>query len=337
MDPDSRRRFLEGLSNLTGAATSSDLELDPEDVPAPHELEAAVLRRRRSYSTMSPYELCRRVDARLGQARRLLGDRWPRGVRLSLLASGSWLTLLRATVLTDLERVEAAETAVQMARALAREAGHREAEAWTWETEAWMAATDGRHRDAFDLATQGMAVAPAGSHGLVAVTMQRARIGGALEDEATALRDLLAGQRAYATVPEAQWPDDHYQLDPAKVAFFASGAFALLRRAAETIEHASEVIRRNEDPATWNWWPTRVANARVEWAMALVDQGQEDEALAMARRAFEPEWLRPDTERRVRRLLGRMRDPRLRARLAGELHQAIAAGRESTGLHLERG
>jgi hypothetical protein len=63
----------------------------------------------------------------------------------------------------------------------------------------------------------------------------------------------------------------------------------------------------------------RVANARVEWAMALTDLGQEDEAMAQATEALEPEWFRPDTERRIRMLLARMRDPKLRADLAGEL------------------
>ncbi len=78
------------------------------------------------------------------------------------------------------------------------------------------------------------------------------------------------------------------------------GGPAALRRPVETIEHAAEVVRRSEDPSTRNYLPMRVANARLEWAMALADQGDEDEAFAMARLALDRQWFRPDTERRTR-------------------------------------
>lgn len=55
--------------------------------------------------------------------------------------------------------------------------------------------------------------------------------------------------------------------------------------------------------------------------MALVDLGVEDEAAAQARIALEPEWFRPDTEKRMRRLLIQMRDPVLRADLTALLDQ----------------
>jgi len=65
----------------------------------------------------------------------------------------------------------------------------------------------------------------------------------------------------------------------------------------------------------------RVANARVEWATALADLGDEDAAAAMAESALDRQWFRPDTERRMQSLLRRMRDPRLRSRLAEVLRQ----------------
>ena len=40
-------------------------------------------------------------------------------------------------------------------------------------------------------------------------------------------------------------------------------------------------------------------------------------------RPLEPQWVRPDTERRTRMLLARMRDPRLRERLAEQLREAL--------------
>jgi hypothetical protein len=42
----------------------------------------------------------------------------------------------------------------------------------------------------------------------------------------------------------------------------------------------------------------------------------------MAARALDPQWLRPDTDRRTRRLLSQMRDPQLKSHLANELDAA---------------
>jgi transcriptional regulator with XRE-family HTH domain len=227
-----------------GGALSA-LEIDPEDVPDPEDIEAAVLRLRRSYSTTAPDELRRRLEIRLRQIRRLLDGEDRSSSRRSLLAGAAWLALLRATVQADLSEFEAAETSVRVARELAREIGHTDVEAWTWETAAWIAATDGRQADARDLARKGIEVAPRGGHGLVAATMQRARINGALGDQPAAVSDLVAGQRALAAAGDVAWPDDHYSIDPSKAAFFASGTMTLLGRPRETIEHAAEVVRAN--------------------------------------------------------------------------------------------
>ena len=301
------------------------LVIDPDDMPEPADIEAAVMRLRRSYSTTPPDELRERTDIRLRQVRRLLGGQVRPTARHALMEAAAWLALLRATVLFDARHHEDAWTSARAAQELARDIGHREVEAWTFETMAWMAATDGRQCDARDLASAGMEVAPAGGYGLVAATLQRARIHGTIGDAEATMRDLVAGQRALSEAGEAIFPDDHYAIDPAKARFFASGAWAQLRRPAETIENASEVVRASEAPRTRNFWPMRVANARVEWAMALTELGKEDEAATMATLALDPRWMRPDTERRMRTLLARMRDTRLRAQLAGHLHESLSA------------
>jgi hypothetical protein len=132
------------------------------------------------------------------------------------------------------------------------------------------------------VAGRGIEIAPAGSHGLVAATLQRARVHGSLGEEAEALRDILAGERALARVGEVEWPDDHYSIDPSKALYYISGTMAALHHPREVIEHAAEVVRQNEQPATRNYWPTRAISARMEWAAALAELGEEDEAYAMA-------------------------------------------------------
>jgi hypothetical protein len=186
------------------------------------------------------------------------------------------------------------------------------------------AGPDGRQHDARDLATQGVELAPKGGYGLIAATLQRARINGTIGDKTEAIRDLAAGQLAYESAGEPEWPDDHFSLDRPKIAFYSSGTFAQLGMPVETTVHAAEVVHANEDPSTRNYWPMRTANARIEWAMALTRQGDEDAAVGMAARALDPQWLRPDTDRRTRKLLGQMRDPQLRTDLANQLAAAWA-------------
>ncbi len=298
-----------------------------DDVPPVEDVEDAVMRLRRSYSTTPPLELELRVNTRLQQVRRLLAGQVSASVRHSLAEGAAWLVLLRGTVQFDSRQHEAAWTSARAAQHLARDIGHRDLEAWTFETMAWMAATDNRQFEARELASAGIAAGPPGGFGLVAATLQRARIHGAMGDRTATMDDLRAGEHALAAAGEAAFPDDHYEIDPAKARFFASGAWAQLRRPAETIENAAEVVRASEDPKTRNYWPMRVANARVEWAMALADLGEEDEAAALAALALEPLWLRPDTERRMRALMARMRDARLRSQLAERMHESQAVAR----------
>jgi transcriptional regulator with XRE-family HTH domain len=301
--------------------------IDPDDVPPVEDVEDAVMRLRRSYSTTPPLDLEQRVNTRLQQVRRLLAGQVSPPAQHNLAEAAAWLVLLRGTVQFDSRQHEAAWTSARAAQQLARDIGHRDLVAWTFETMAWMAATDNRQFEARELASAGIAAGPPGGFGLVAATLQRARINGAMGDRTATMQDLRAGERALAAAGEAAFPDDHYEIDPAKARFFASGAWAQLRRPAETIENAAEVVRASEDPKTRNYWPMRVANARVEWAMALTDLGEEDEAAALAALALEPLWLRPDTERRMRELLARMRDARLRSQLAEQMHDSQAVAR----------
>src|SRR5205807_3031284 len=126
--------------------------------------------------------------------------------RRSLLEAAGWLTLLRGTVQFDARRHEQAWTSAGMSQELAREIGHRELEAWTFETMAWMAATENRQSDARDFAGAGIAIAPPGGYGLVAATLQRARIHGAMDDPASTMDDLRAGERALAAAGETTYP-----------------------------------------------------------------------------------------------------------------------------------
>ncbi|MBJ7598174.1 MAG: hypothetical protein DLM67_24520 [Candidatus Nephthysia bennettiae] len=124
---------LDATSEELGFGPPAARELVEDELPEPAEMEAAVFRLRRSYSTMPPAELLERIEERRGQLRRLLASEHRPSRRRDLLGTAAWLTLLRANVLPDLRRWEAGESAVLAARAMAQEIGHGEVEAWSWE------------------------------------------------------------------------------------------------------------------------------------------------------------------------------------------------------------
>jgi tetratricopeptide (TPR) repeat protein len=316
----SGRSYARGVEPI---AAFEALGLDPGDLPDVSDIEAATVRLRRSYSTTPPADLVSRLDERLRQVRHLLAGRARPSWRSTLMESAGWMALLRGTAQADLRQWEAAETSVRAARVMAQEIGQRDLEAWSWETQAWLAVVFKRYAEARELAGVGAGIAPVGSHGLVAALGQRARIDGLMGDLEAAEQDLSAVERAMAQAGEPEYVDDHYSIDEPKSRYFGSGAMAALGRPREAIAYAAEVVSANENPKTRNYWPLRVANARMEWAAALADLGEEDEAVAMARLSLDPEWWRPDTEWRARILLSRMRDPRLRADLADLVEERV--------------
>src|SRR6266700_2653295 len=94
------------------------LPIDPDDVPSVEDVEEAVLRLRRSYSTTPPMELLQRVGIRLQQVRRLLAGQAGGAARRGLTEVAGWLVLLRGTVQFDSRQHEAAWTSVRTARHL---------------------------------------------------------------------------------------------------------------------------------------------------------------------------------------------------------------------------
>src|SRR5207244_12686318 len=124
--------------------------IEPCDQPRSYALQTAGTPLERAYSTTPPGELKERIDVRLRQIRRLLEGETRSPRRRQLLEAAGWLALLRATAQADASQFEDAHTSLYVARDLARRLGHTDLEAWTYETGAWMAATDRRQRAAFD-------------------------------------------------------------------------------------------------------------------------------------------------------------------------------------------
>ena len=104
----------------------------------------------------------------------------------------------RAQETIDAAEREAAEANRDAALRLARQAGHAELAAWTFEALAWWALADGRYRDAVELARAGQDRAPPASTAAIQLALDEAQAWASLGDqrEASAARHQAALSQA---------------------------------------------------------------------------------------------------------------------------------------------
>jgi tetratricopeptide (TPR) repeat protein len=286
-------RFLDGHA----PAASQDFL---NETPRPHQgaLEdgqRAVDRLRREYSSIRPAVLLPRAQRRLAQLDEFLEGRLTLAQHRELLVARGWLSLLMAALEFDLGDREAAEISRDAALSLGREADHPEITAWAFETPAWFALADRRLRDAVDFARAGQEVAPADRSVIVATTLQEARAWARLGARQDAEHAIRRAEAALAKLPEPTNPQDHFVFDPPKLSFYLATCYVWLHEPARAEEHARRVIEENGDPASRNWWPTRVGTARIELALAFAQQGRIDEAARTGADVLSAEFLRRST------------------------------------------
>src|SRR5262249_38623426 len=129
------------------------------------------------YSITPPSELLGRTRRYLSYASNLLEPttRKTLGEHQRLIVVSAWLSLFAATLHIDLKQHAAANVRLATAASLAQHAGHVEIHAWTFETRAWSALTDGDYRTAIGLSQAAQRLAPRGSSVLIQATAQEGR------------------------------------------------------------------------------------------------------------------------------------------------------------------
>jgi tetratricopeptide (TPR) repeat protein len=290
-------RFLEGYARAVGQGLDGG---QANETPRLHQgalegAQQAVDRLRREYSSIRPAVLAPRAERRLVQLDGFLEGRLTLAQHRELLVARGWLSLLMAALQFDLGDREAAEISRDAALALGKEADHPEITAWAFETPAWFALADRRLRDAVDLARAGQDVAPADRSVIVATTLQEARAWARLGARQEAEHAIRRAEAALAKLPEPTNPQDHFVFDPPKVSFYLATCYVWLHEPLRAEEHARHVIEENGDPASRNWWPTRVGTARIELALAFAQQGRIDQAARIGAEVLSAEFLRRST------------------------------------------
>lgn len=239
-----------------------------------------------AYPVTPPQVLLRRVRKHTAYVAQLLDERATLAERRRLLTVGGWLSLLGATVHVDLDQRDAATARLGTAATLAREAEHREIEAWCYETDAWRVLTAGDYARALELSRAAQSLAPAGTSALVQATAQEGRALARLGEARETYAAIERVQRMSAAMGLSERPKEHhYQYDPAKALAYTATTLAWLGdRGAEP--YAREVIARLSPSDDVQKWPRRVASATIDLALVLLADGRLDEACDAARLAM---------------------------------------------------
>lgn len=293
------------------------------------------------YSVTPPAELLGRTRRYLSYASNLLEPttRKTLGEHQRLVVVSAWLSLLAATLHIDLKQHAAANARLATAASLAQHAGHAEIHAWTFETRAWSALTDGQYRAAIDLSQAAQRLAPRGSSALIQANAQEGRAWARLGHADETYCALKRVAQLVATLDRPERPEHHYRYDPDKsVAYVATTLAWLGDPAAE--RYAREVIAKLKAAEDAGGWPRRVAAAQIDLGLALVAAGKPDEAAATAQTAILSGRIVPSNHWRALEVVTAIEDRGLPE--AGDLREAYETLRRGgiappSGMAIEAG
>jgi transcriptional regulator with XRE-family HTH domain len=307
----------DGLPSTGGSAddrgTSADDEIDALDLARRAAasdvgtttldlLDEAVDDLASSYATTPPVVLLDRTRMHLRYLGALLDGRMTLAQHQRLLVAGGWLSLLAATLHIDLEQQGAAIARLRTTDTLAREAGHPEIRAWRLETDAWRVLTLGEYRHAVTLAQTAQRLAPVRSSARIQATAQEGRAWARLGDGPATTRAVASVNRMADPLALPDRPEHHYRYDPGKATSYTATTLSWVGDPA-AVDHAREVIARLEPGDVHGGRPRRLAVARLDLALALLRQGEVEEAVGSALTALTSGHVAPSNRWRAREVI----------------------------------
>jgi hypothetical protein len=287
-----------------------------------------------AYASAKPTDLLARTTAYLDYTTSLLDSRMTLTEHRRLLVTTAWLSLLAATSLTDLGRVDAAPAHLRTAMQIATETGHPELRTWCLETMAWQALISGSYQQAAALAKGAQSVAPVGSSVMIQSTAQEGRAWARLGAVPETLDALARVEALVSPMQPPERPEHHYLYDPAKAEAYLATTLAWIGDPAAE-GYARHVLQRIESGADGTVRPRRAATARLDLALALVAADRVDEATATAQEAIESGLLVSSHMWRAREVITAVAGHDAAA--AAMLREALAAASKPAPLAIENG
>jgi hypothetical protein len=159
--------------------------------------------------------------------------------------------------------------------------------------------------------------------------LQEARAWARLGARREAEHAIRQAEAALARLPEPSHPQDHFTFDPAKLSFYVATCFVWLQEPLRAEEHARHVIEENGDRTSRNWWPTRVATAQIELALAFAQQGRIDQAARIGAEVLSADFLRRSTVWRAGELDKVLRNDHANVAEVEDFHEQYLLARRS--------
>lgn len=248
-------------------------------------LAAAVDRLCRDYPATPAPELRAKGAACLEQVCRLLTGHTTLRQHRDLLVQAGWLALLVGCVEYDMAMTHSAEATRVMASQLGRESGHSEITAWALEMSAWFALTRRDCRAAIEAARAGREIESVHSVA-VQLAAQEAKAWARLGDTRELERAMERATVLLDRIPRPDHPEHHFEVDPAKLHFYAMDCYQLSDQLPRAEAYAEEVLRLGTGPGGEDLAPMRMSEAWLTLGKVAAQQGELERAVYSGLAAF---------------------------------------------------
>jgi len=238
----------------------------------------------RDYPSAAAPELRRKLKRLYSRVMQLRQGRMTLDQHKELLAISGWITALLACVDWDMNQRDAAETARDATLRFAKDIGHSELVAWSYEMQTWFALTEGRFSDATSIAKAAQTIGGDNS-AIVQLIMQEARGWARLGNRKAAESAIERGRKALEKLPSVDYPR-HFIFDQSKFPFYVASCYQWLGEDSLAERYARQVLSECEAHGTTARSPMRMADTLITLGIIYARRGDLDGALESGSRAL---------------------------------------------------
>jgi tetratricopeptide (TPR) repeat protein len=231
----------------------------------------------RDYPSVAAPELQQGLKRLYSRIMRLRQGRMTFVQHKELIALSGWTTALLACVDWDMNEREAAEAARAATLRFAKEIGHTELMAWSYEMQAWFALTEGRYSDVTSIAKAAQTIG-GGNSAIVQLIMQEARGWARLGNRMAAESAMERGYDLLQKLPAIDYPR-HFIYDQSKYPFYVASCYQWLGENDKAEKFANDVLRECDTNGTSPRSPMRLAEVHLTLGLIHAQRGDADAAV----------------------------------------------------------
>ena len=238
----------------------------------------------RDYLNVPAAELRRKLKRLYFHVMQLRQGRMTLAQHADLIAISGWITALLACVDWDMNQREAAEAARYASLRFAKEIGHSELTAWSYEMQAWFALTEGRYGDVVRTAQAAQSIAGENS-ATVQLVMQEARGQARLGNRKAAESAMERGYSLLQKLPPVDRPR-HFVYDKTKFPFYVASCYQWLGDDVQAEIYAQQVFKECQENGTMESSPMRLAETNITLGLVYTQRRDLEAAVDSGKRAL---------------------------------------------------